>query len=160
MSLESSMATLDCKNDEVESVIVPRMFNHIKTTNINDIYYKVKDEEQWVKPTSRVEEIINEIGQKDSCIIYNTFIFDHQVRSADQLWSQMNQKYRPYAVITGHDRQGKSQFLHFVLRVLQAMGEIVLYFDKTIIPTLQVEDKKDYLIDTSKKIPLYEVLET
>jgi hypothetical protein len=134
----------------------PPLYEHIIVDGIDVIYEKVKNSQDWVKTTERVSELVGAIRNipnetyPDGCTkICDIFSFDHHKRSATELWNQINLNYRARAVVFGHKNHGKTQFLFFLLRVLQEMGEYVVYFDKTIIPVKRDKETNMLMIDSS-----------
>jgi hypothetical protein len=83
---------------------------------------------ELVKQTSRVDDL----DVDDSSAV---FIMDHHVTAAAAFFVQYKHfKKRTRAVVFGHKHQGKTQFLFFITKLLQALGEGVVYLDKSIAP--------------------------
>jgi hypothetical protein len=68
--------------------------------------------------------------------LYEIFDYDHHFTSAVGLFEFLRM-HRPLSVILSPTKQGKSQFLFFLVKLLQELGEIVLFLDRTIIPYFQ-----------------------
>ena len=95
------------------------------------------------------KEIINHLLQDPSKLVLRTtrlkklpldklhlfFNVEHHIEAATSFFK----KYRTFgedtrAVVFGHKNQGKTQFLYFLAKLLQALGEGVVYLDKSIVP--------------------------
>jgi hypothetical protein len=81
-----------------------------------------------VKPTTRVNEFPSDV------VAQNVFDFNHFVKSAAEMFQSMQTMMTKIRVIVGHKNQGKSQFLYFLMKVLQQLGEIVVFLDETVLP--------------------------
>jgi hypothetical protein len=46
-------------------------------------------------------------------------------------------------VVYGQEAQGKTQFLFFIFKLLQAMGERVIFLYQTVVPSEENVDKID-----------------
>jgi hypothetical protein len=68
--------------------------------------------------------------------LYVVFNFEHHVASAFTLFHSFDLE-ETTAVVYGHKHQGKSQFLFFLVQLLQELGEVVIYLDKSILPTIR-----------------------
>ena len=95
------------------------------------------DPSQLVKHTTRVAEISEVMRQTQSSSVTLDKIFsvNHHVRAATSFFKKYKSSGKnTQAVVFGHKNQGKTQFLYFLTRLLQALGEGVVYLDKTITP--------------------------
>jgi hypothetical protein len=94
---------------------------------------------ELVKPTRRVDAF--KIADSS-----DVFIMDHHVTAATAFFV----KYKTFetrAVAFGHKHQGKTQFLFFITKLLQALGEGVVYLDKSIAPEVDGDEAKVYVTD-------------
>ena len=100
------------------------------------------DQKEWIYHSKRVGDLLKKQLIMDQ--LYSVFSSDHHVRSAALLFGFL--KDEDCAVVYGHQAQGKTQFLFFVYKLLQAMGEKVLFLDRSILPvdrnTIQVYSDK------------------
>ena len=87
------------------------------------------NQKEWIYPSSRVEDLLAKLNNEQ---LYSVFNSQHHIQSASRLFEFLGG--RRLSVVYGHKAQGKTQFLFFVLKLLQAMGEKVLFLDKTILP--------------------------
>jgi hypothetical protein len=78
------------------------------------------EQRQWIYPSERVEEMLEEIGEEQLYAVFNS---QHHLQAATQLFRFLAKLRRKVAVVYGHKTQGKTQFLFFVFKLLQAMGE-------------------------------------
>ena len=90
---------------------------------------RLLDGRQWIYRSERVKDLLTRITEDQ---LYSIFSAEHHISSAAGLFEFLNG--RRCAVVYGHKVQGKTQFLFFVFKLLQAMGEKVLYLDRTILP--------------------------
>ncbi len=65
--------------------------------------------------------------------LYSVFNSHHHIDSASHLFNFI--KYYDSCVVYGHKCQGKAQFLFFVFKLLQAVGEKILFLDRTMLPS-------------------------
>ena len=92
---------------------------------------RLREKKEWVKPTKRITSL-HTLLRKGS--VYDTFDLDHHVNAAKGLFKKFFLDAADVSVLFGHKNQGKSQFLFFLFRLLQELGEYVVYLDKTIVP--------------------------
>jgi len=79
---------------------------------------------QWIYPSIRVNHLLKKLkGEEDLHSIFNA---QHHIQSALCLFKFL--KNESTCVFYGHKAQGKTQFLFFVFKLLQAMGEKALFF--------------------------------
>jgi hypothetical protein len=107
------------------------------TDKIKEIIYQLlQDPSKIVLRTTRVEELpFDKVG--------TFFNVEHHVLAATSFfrtYQTFGAKTR--AVVFGHKQQGKTQFLYFVTKLLQALGEGVVYLDKSIAPAERMEVAK------------------
>jgi len=84
------------------------------------------DQKEWIYRSERVEELLKKLNQEQ---LYSVFNSQHHIQSACHLFEFL--KNQGSCLVYGHKVQGKTQFLFFVFKLLQAMGEKVLFLDKT-----------------------------
>ena len=87
------------------------------------------DQKEWIYRSERVEELLKKLNQEQ---LYSVFNSQHHIQSASHLFEFLKKKGS--CVVYGHKAQGKTQFLFFVFKLLKAMGEKVLFLDKTVLP--------------------------
>ena len=87
------------------------------------------DQRKWIYHSQRVNELLEELDLEQLYSVFNT---RHHVTSATLLFEFL--KSRRCAVVYGHKAVGKTQLLFFVFKLLQAMGEKVMFLDRTILP--------------------------
>ena len=90
---------------------------------------RLLDQRQWIYHSTRVEDLLKKLTEDQ---LYSVFSSEHHITSAARLFEFLND--RRCVVVYGHKAQGKTQFLFFVFKLLQAMGEKVLYLDRTVLP--------------------------
>ena len=90
---------------------------------------RLLDERRWIYRSKRVKDLLKKLTEEQ---LYSMFSSEHHISSAARLFEFM--KKDDCSVVYGHKAQGKTQFLFFVFKLLQAMGEEVLYLDRTILP--------------------------
>jgi len=95
------------------------------------------DQKEWIYRSQRVEKLLKILNQEQ---LYSVFNSQHHIQSASHLFEFL--KNEGSCVVYGHKVQGKTQFLFFVFKLLQAMGEKVLFLDKTVFP-LKCDGKVD-----------------
>ena len=88
------------------------------------------DQREWIYRSSRVDEMLEKLSKEQ---LYSVFNSHHHIDSASRLFNFI--KGRRSCVVYGHKCQGKTQFLFFVFKLLQAMGEKVLFLDRTVLPS-------------------------
>ena len=86
------------------------------------------DERRWIYRSERVAKLQEKLSEDQ---LYWVFSSEHHISSAARLFEFIK---RGCAVVYGHKAQGKTQFLFFLFRLLQALGEKVLYLDRSILP--------------------------
>ena len=89
------------------------------------------DQRRWIYPSERVEKMLEKLDEGQ---LYSIFNSQHHLESATKLFQFLKSMRKKVAVVYGHQAQGKTQFLFFLFKLLQAMGEKVLFLDKTIKP--------------------------
>ncbi len=87
------------------------------------------EQREWIYRSKRVEDLLKKLSKEQLYYVFNS---QHHVQSASRLFEFL--KDQGSCVVYGHKAQGKTQFLFFVFKLLQAMGEKVLFLDKTIMP--------------------------
>ena len=103
------------------------------------------DQRDWIyKTTERIETLLEELSEEQ---LYSVFNYQHHLYSSAKLFEFLSRKRKKVSVVYGHKAQGKTQFLFFVFKLLQAMGEKVLFLDKTIMP---LDEDDDIDIDSAK----------
>lgn len=90
------------------------------------------DQRQWIYPSERVEHMMEKLNEEE---IYSVFNSQHHLQSSTQLFQQLASRRKKVSVVYGHKAHGKTQFLFFLFKLLQAMGQKVLFLDKTIMPS-------------------------
>ena len=90
---------------------------------------RLLDQKQWIYRSERVKDLLKRLTEDQ---LYSAFRAEHHISSATRLFKFL--KKQDCAVVYGHKAQGKTQFLFFVFKLLQAVGEKVLYLDRTILP--------------------------
>jgi len=89
------------------------------------------DQRKWIYPSKRVEKMLEKLNEGQLYSVFNT---QHHLQSSTQLFQFLTSKRKKVSVVYGHKAQGKTQFLFFLFKLLQAMREKVLFLDKTILP--------------------------
>ena len=90
---------------------------------------RLLEQRQWIYRTQRVENLLNKLTEDQ---LYSVFSAEHHMSSAARLFEFL--KRRRCSVVYGHKAQGKTQFLFFVFKLLQAVGEKVMFLDRTMLP--------------------------
>ena len=84
-----------------------------------------------VKPTKRVGSFC-----EAHIIPKEVFDFNHSLRCVAEMFQSMSDKGSELSsIIVGHKNQGKSQYIYFLMMLLQQLGEIVLFLDDTVLRT-------------------------
>ena len=83
----------------------------------------VNHSDELIKPTKRLIDELPEHLRNVKQIFFN---FQHDIDSAIGFFQSFHGKQ---SVIFGHKNQGKSQFLYFLARILQEVGEFVFFCD-------------------------------
>ena len=129
----SSFDTRDITMTELEaSTSMSQLEAALRKNDINVPEGAVKrllDERQWIYRSTRVDDLLSKLTEEQ---LYSVFISEHHITSATRLFEFLNG--RRCSVLYGHKTQGKTQFLFFVFKLLQAMGEKALFLDRTILP--------------------------
>jgi hypothetical protein len=86
---------------------------------------------KWIYPSERVEKLLDKLNEKQ---LYSVFNSQHHIRSSTLLFQFLAPMKKKVSVVYGHKTQGKTQFLFFLFKLLQAIGEKVLFMDRTIVP--------------------------
>jgi hypothetical protein len=94
------------------------------------------DQREWIYPSKRIEDLRKKLNQEQ---LYSVFNYQHHLQSAKLLFDFI--KNQDSCVVYGHKAQGKTQFLFFVFKLLQAAGEKVLFLDSTMIPPEEGDNK-------------------
>jgi hypothetical protein len=92
---------------------------------------RLLDQQEWIYHIVRVQNMLKKIN-KDQ--LYSVFNSEHHLQAASRLFEFLQRRDEGSCVVYGHKAQGKTQFLFFVFKLLQAMGEKVLFLDRTILP--------------------------
>lgn len=105
---------------------------------------RLLDRRKWIYHSERVDDLLQRLDQEQ---LYSLFNYRHHLRSAAQLFQFLASMRKKVSVVYGHKAQGKTQFLFFLFRLLQAMGERVLFLDRTIMPleedgSVDISDEK------------------
>ena len=87
------------------------------------------DQREWIYHSDLVKELLERLAKEQ---LYSVFKSEHLVTTATLLFEFL--KGRRCAVVYGHKAVGKTQLLFFVFKLLQAMGEKVLFLDRTVLP--------------------------
>eukprot|EP00475_Leptophrys_vorax_P016989 TRINITY_DN2349_c0_g1_i4.p1 TRINITY_DN2349_c0_g1~~TRINITY_DN2349_c0_g1_i4.p1 ORF type:complete len:645 (+),score=153.34 TRINITY_DN2349_c0_g1_i4:80-2014(+) len=90
------------------------------------------DQRQWIYPSERVEKMMEKLNEAQ---LYSVFNSQHHLQSSALLFTFLASMRKKVSVVYGHKAQGKTQFLFFLFKLLQAMGEKVLFLDKSIMPS-------------------------
>ena len=85
------------------------------------------DQREWIYRSSRVDEMLEKLSKEQ---LYSVFNSHHHIDSASRLIEFL--KGQCSCVVYGHKCQGKTQYLFFICKLLQAM-ELVL--DRTMLPS-------------------------
>jgi hypothetical protein len=93
----------------------------------------VADTKPLIKNTSR---IANDESGIDALVA--SFDVEHQIQTATAFFQHFHHR----AVIFGHKFQGKTQFLFFLAKLLQELGEGVLFLDPSIAPPDNFDETK------------------
>jgi len=102
------------------------------------------DKREWIYPSQRVKDLKKKMSEDQ---LYSVFNYNHHLNSSALLFEFLNKTGKESCVVYGHKAQGKTQFLYFVFKLLQAMGEKVLFLDRTLLPiefdgTVNIKSKK------------------
>jgi hypothetical protein len=81
--------------------------------------------------SKRIQDLLKKLSKEQ---LYSVFNSHHHIDSASRLFNFI--KDYDSCVVYGHKCQGKTQFLFFVFKLLQAVGEKVLFLDRTALPDL------------------------
>jgi len=100
------------------------------------------DQKEWIYRSQRVENLLKILNQEQ---LYSVFNSQHHIQSASHLFEFL--KNEGSCVVYGHKVQGKTQFLFFVFKLLQAMGEKVMFLDKSVLPS---KSDREVELDGSK----------
>jgi hypothetical protein len=90
---------------------------------------------ELVKPTTRVNAIVKKVNEGK---FENIFNIHHHMVAATNFFDIFSHFDETRAVIFGHKNQGKTQFLFFLVKLLQALGEGVVYLDLDISPPAEI----------------------
>ena len=90
---------------------------------------RLLDERRWIYRSKSVSNLRKKLTEEQ---LYSVFSSEHHILSAARFFEFI--KYDDCAVVYGHKAQGKTQFLYFVFKLLQAMGEKGLYLDRNSLP--------------------------
>ena len=110
------------------STLLNKKFDDVEKA-IRDVLQRSGD---LVKPTKRVKNFPSEV------VAQNVFDFNHFAKSAAEMFRSMQE----ICVIVGHKNQGKPQFLFFLMRLLQELGELVVLLDPTLLLNEGMNRKK------------------
>jgi hypothetical protein len=79
--------------------------------------------------------------------LYSVFSSKHHLQSATRLFESLARMTKKVSVVYGHKAQGKTQFLYFIFKLLQALGEKVVFLDATIMP---LEEDNEIDVDSAR----------
>jgi hypothetical protein len=116
--------------------------NHIKGSE--EAIQEFLNRNEWIYPSDRVDSLLEKLNSQQ---LYSIFNSQHHLQASTKLFAFLAKMKRKVSVVYGHKAQGKTQFLFFVFKLLQAMGEKVIFLDKTAL-TLKSSKKVD--ISSSK----------
>jgi hypothetical protein len=88
------------------------------------------EDKKWIYRSQRVEELRKKLNERQ---LYSIFNSQHHIDSSSQLFKFLEDKGS--CVVFGHKSHGKTQFLFFVFKLLQALGEKALFLDSTVLPS-------------------------
>ena len=131
---------MDCKMDD--STALSQLEAAMRANGIQVVQGAVQgllDQTQWIYRSKRVDDLLKKLNEQQ---LYSVFNSQHHIQSASRLFEIL--KDQGSCVVYGHKAQGKTQFLFFLFKLLQVMGEKVLFLDKTIMP---LEDDNEIEID-------------
>ena len=94
------------------------------------------DRRLWIYPSARVLDMRNKLDTEQLYAVFNS---QHHLQSATQLFKFLEKMPRKVCVVYGQKAQGKSQFLFFVFKLLHAIGEKVVFLDKSILPSEETD---------------------
>jgi hypothetical protein len=102
------------------------------------------DKRKWIYQSERIQKMREKLNEEQ---LYSVFNLQHHLQSSAQLFQFLASMNKKVAVVYGHKAQGKTQFLFFLFKLLQAMGEKVLFLDRTIMSfeensTVDIRDAK------------------
>jgi hypothetical protein len=100
------------------------------------------DQKNWIYRSKCVEDLLDKLKKEEE--LYSVFNSKHHIDSASRLFNFIKDKEA--CVIYGHKSQGKTQFLFFVFKLLQALKEKVLFLDRTMLP---LEDDNEIEINNA-----------
>jgi polynucleotide 5'-kinase involved in rRNA processing len=118
--------------NELARAIVQILDNHTELSISETIKELIANPAELVKPTTRMRVIYDETNEVEMLGIFN--VHHHMVAATDFFNTFYSFKRQTRAVIFGHKNQGKTQFLFFLVKLLQALGEGVVYLDVDISP--------------------------
>jgi hypothetical protein len=87
------------------------------------------DEKEWIYPSKCVQDLLKKLSNEQ---LYYVFNYQHNIQPASLLFAFL--KDQGSCVVYGHKTKGKTQFPFFLFKLLQAIGEKVLFMDRTLIP--------------------------
>jgi hypothetical protein len=95
---------------------------------------QLKAKKEWIHDTSHVQKMAKRLSMEK---LYTVFNFEHHVASAFKLFHSFDSE-ETTAVVYGHISTKESlSFLFFLVKLLQELGEVVIYLDKSILPTIR-----------------------
>lgn len=96
---------------------------------------ELREDGSWIKETRHVKDVL-EAKTPNLAIgdLADVFDFDHMVKAAHDVLAQVfNDPKHNRAVLYGYKGQGKTQTLHFVMKLLQKVDELVVLLDERSI---------------------------
>ncbi len=124
------MTTATTTTTIISKLEVALTANGIIVPDEGNIIQNLLDEQQWIYPSHYVESLTKKLSLQQ---LYSVFNSQHHLQSSTMLFEFILRQQ--VSVVVGHKAQGKTQFLFFVFKLLQAMGEKVLFLDRTLLPT-------------------------
>jgi hypothetical protein len=97
----------------------------------------------WVKHTEKINEIHDAVVHVPITLLVMEEILDFHYHYTNVLqWNKLLQnRYKNVSVVLGHTNHGKTQFLFFLVRLLQELDEKVIFLDRTILPDTTTSTK-------------------
>ncbi|KAH9253302.1 hypothetical protein BASA81_008653 [Batrachochytrium salamandrivorans] len=118
---------------------------------------KLQKDGSWIKETRHVKNVLEAKTPKLAVgDLAGVFDFEHVVKSAHDLLVQVfSDPTHNKAVLFGHKGQGKTQTLHFIMRLLQELGELVALLDERSITSgtqLMMQSSENYWFKPFQRI--------
>eukprot|EP00978_Attheya_sp_CCMP212_P024948 scaffold79290_cov41-Attheya_sp.AAC.4 len=117
--------------------------------------------------TDTIKEIIHQLLQDPSKLMLRTtrveelpfdkvdrfFNVEHHILAATSFFRMYHAfGKRTRAVVFGHKNQGKTQFLFFLIKMLQALGEGVVYLDPKVAPVAEDKVTAEWLTEKARQL--------